>query len=244
MEKLKNWEIKDRSYVLKGMSPLSYTVGCRGKLWWDEKNGVNREIRYALNQDSPFMDEQKGPIRLGHITFTDGVLHVSRTNQALQKLLSIYHPSANNKWSEVNPEAEAADEVDIIEIELDALDLARELEVDHLEAVLRAEMGSGVNKLSVKELRREGYRFARTNPSLFTELANDEDIKLRHLANQAVEMKILHLAENNTVFKWSSNKRKVFTIPHDENPYKALAQHFLTDEGSEVMKSILKKLEE
>ena len=49
----KKWEIKDRTYVLKnGMSPLTYKIKSRGILWFDEDKGVNREIRYASNQNT------------------------------------------------------------------------------------------------------------------------------------------------------------------------------------------------
>ena len=38
-----------------------------------KKAGEQRELRYASNQNSsPFVDEQKGEIILGHIIFEDG----------------------------------------------------------------------------------------------------------------------------------------------------------------------------
>ena len=92
------WEIKDRVYFLKGnRSPLTDTIPGRhtrkhALLYFDEKTGKSREIRYATNQDSPFVDEQKGEVTLGHIIFRDGDLKVPKEKQSLQKLLSLYHP--------------------------------------------------------------------------------------------------------------------------------------------------------
>ncbi len=58
---MKNWEIKDRTYILKnGMSPLTYKIRSTGMLYFDEAKGINREIRYAENQKSLFVDEQDG----------------------------------------------------------------------------------------------------------------------------------------------------------------------------------------
>ena len=38
-------------------------------LWFDENDGYNRELRYATNQKSPFVDEQSGVATLQHIFF-------------------------------------------------------------------------------------------------------------------------------------------------------------------------------
>ena len=235
------WELRDRIYVLNAMSPLTYKIKSKGILWFDEEQGLNREIRYATNQKSLFVDEQDENVRLGHIIFEDGVLNVPRNNPLLQKLLSIYHPLAGNIWSEVDKAQEAVDEVDQIELELEALALVQELEIEHLEAVMRTELGSAVSTMSSKELKRDAYRFAKHNPSFFIELSKDEDIKLRNLANRAVESGILKLTDGNTVFKFANGK-KVMTVPFDQHPYAALASYFKTDDGVDLMKSITKKL--
>ena len=79
------------------------------------------------------------------------------------------------------------------------------------------------------------------NPKLFIELSQDEDIKLRNLANRAVEQGIIALTEDNTVFKFANGK-KIMTVPFDQHPYGALAQYFKTDDGVDLMKSLTKKL--
>ena len=141
----------------------------------------------------------------------------------------------------LDEEVIAKDEVDNIEFELEALNLVRTLDIEHLEAIMRTELGSTVATLSSKELKRDAYNFAKSDPQLFIELSKDEDIKLRNLANRAVEVGILQLTDDNTVFKFANGK-KVMTIPFDQHPYAALAQYFKTDEGVDLMKSITKKL--
>ena len=240
---MKNWEVKDRTYVLKnGLSPLTYTIKSRGILWFDEEKKANREIRYATNQNSLFRDEQDEFARLSHITFLNGVLHVPRTDTMLQQLLSLYHPKKNELYEEIDEIQEAIDDLDMIEFELEAMKLVQELDIEHLEAILRTEIGSEVNDMSSKELKRDCYLFAKNNPKLFVEVANDEDIKLRNLANRAVESGIVSLTDDNTVFKWKSNGKKIMTVPFDEHPYTAFARFFKTDEGVDVMKAITKKL--
>ncbi len=234
------WELKDRIYILKGKSPLSYKISVRG-LWFDEEQGINREVRFASNQKSLFVDEQDGHVKVEHIVFRDGSLHVPREQPLLQQLLSIYHPM-RDRWEELDTTKEAIEEVDVIENQLDAMIMAKELDIEKLEAVMRTELGSLVSSMPTKELRRDAYVFAKNNPTLFLELVNDDEIDLRNLANLAVENSVISLADGNTTFKWKANGRKIMTIPFDQEPYAALAQYFKTDEGTAVLKSIKTKL--
>ena len=107
---------------------------------------------------------------------------------------------------------------------------------------MRVEQGSKVNDLSSKELKRDLLLFAKRNPRLFIELAKDENVMLRNFGIKAVEAGILNLSGDQRTFTFGSNKRKIMTIPFDENPYSALAAWFKTDEGVEVYKTIEKKL--
>ena len=70
------FEFKDRTYVLKtGKSPLVYTLPSKHSarkplLYFDQRTWSQREIRYATNQPSPFVDEQEGTATLGRIVLT------------------------------------------------------------------------------------------------------------------------------------------------------------------------------
>ena len=241
------WEIKDRTYVIKGSNqPPLVSIQAKHNskkplLWFDEEKGYNRELRYATNQKSPFVDEQTGYATLGHIYFRNGSLTVPKEKQALQKLLSIYHPKKDSTYAELTPIKDAVEEVDMIELQIEALNLAKSLDIDDLEAVLRVEFGNKVSKMSTKELKRDGLLYARNYPAAFIELANDDNVHLRNIGVKAVENNIIKLSDDNRQFLWS-NGRKLFTVPFEENPYSALAAWFKTDDGMEVLKSVEKKL--
>ena len=242
------WEIRDRVYYLKGnKSPLTLTIpGKHTKkhalLWFDEQQGKQREIRYATNQDSPLVDEQKGEVTMGHIIFRDGFLKVPKSKQNLQKLLSLYHPLKNKMYEEYSPVEEAKDELVDLEMEIDALNAARTIDIDHAEAILRVEKGSEVNSMSSKEIKRDLLLFAKNDPRLFIALANDENVQLRNFAIKAREAGIIKLSQDQRTFLWVSNDRKLMNVPFDENPYSAFAAFLKTDEGVEIYKSIDKKL--
>lgn len=237
------WEIKDRNYYLLGnKTPIVHKLRSKNIFWFDEDKGLERELKFTTNQQSVFVDEFKGEARLGHIVFRDGALFVPREKQTLQKLLSLYHPDLNKKYAEFNPEEEAVDELEIINLEIEALMAAQSLDIEHAEAIVRVNVGSKVSEMTSSELKRDLLIFAKRDPELFLELASDPNIQVRNMGIKAVENGIIKLAGDQRTFTWASNGRKLMTVPFDENPYSALAAWFKTDEGVEVYQTIEKKL--
>ena len=202
------WEIKDRVYVLRdGKRPLSRSIKSANVYYFDEEKGYERELKYCQNQKTPFVDEMKGDQRLEHIIFRSGSLLVEKEKVTLQKLLSLYHPSRDVIYEEYKPAALAAEEIDVLELQVDALTAARNIDIDMAEAIMRVEVGSKVSNLSSKELRRDLLVFARNNPKLFLELADDENVMLRNFGIRAVEAGILRLSSDQRNFLWGSNGR-------------------------------------
>jgi len=237
------WEIKDRIYYLnRQRKPLSYSIKSSGMYYFDEEKGYERELKHTENQKTPFVDEMVGDQRLAHIIFRNGYLHVGKEKTVLQKLLSLYHPDRNQLFYEYKIEKVAENEIDVIEREIEALNTARSLDIDMAEAVLRAEKGSKVSKMSSKELKRDLLIFAKKNPKLLLELVNDENVHLRNVGIKATEMGILKLSPDQRTFYWGSNDRKLMNVPFDEHPYSALAAWFKTDEGMEIYSNIEKRL--
>jgi len=237
------WEMKDRIYYLAGnRKPLSRSIKSAGIYYFDEEKGYERELKYCQNQKTSFVDEMKGDQRLEHIIFRSGMLFVGKEKTVLQKLLSLYHPNKDSIYYEYKPAALAAEEIDVLEMQVDALVAAKNIDIDMAEAIMRVEKGSEVSKLSSKELRRDLLIFARNNPKLFLELADDENVMLRNFGIRAVEAGILRLSSDQRNFMWGSNGRKLMVIPFDEHPYTALAHWFKTDEGMEIYSNIEKRL--
>ena len=237
------WEIKDRLYYLKGdKKPLSRSLKSANVYFFDKEKGYERELKYCQNQKTCFVDEMQGDQRLEHIIFRSGSLFVPKEKTTLQKLLSLYHPHKDNIYYEHKPQAIAADELDLLEMQADAIIEARNLDLDMAEAIMRVEVGSSVSDMSSKELKRDLLIYARNNPRLFLDLLEDENIVLRNFGIKATEAGILKLSSDNRTFTWGSNGRKLLNVPFDEHPYSALAAWFKTDEGMEIYTNIEKQL--
>lgn len=240
--KTTDWEVKDRLYITKGRAkPISYLMKSANVYWFDPEKKVQRELKYCKNQQTCFVDEMKGDQRLSHIVFRDGNLFVPKEEVILQKLLSLYHPHRDKLFYEHKPQAIAANQLDWLEFEVEALILAKSMDIDLAEAIMRVEVGSEVSKMSSKELKRDLLLFAKSNPKLFIELASDDNVQLRNFGIKAVEAGVIKLSSDQRNFLWASNDRKVMVVPFDEHPYTALAHWFKTDEGMEIYSNIEKR---
>ena len=242
------WEIKDRVYLLKGnKTPLLFTVPAKHSrakslLYFDEDQGLQRELRYATNQNSPFVDEQKGTVTLGHIFFRDGKLMVPKQKQNLQKLLSLYHPLNGKSYFEKDEVKEAEVDLSYLQMEIEALKIAADFDIDDCEALLTVETGANVSTMTSKEIKRDTIVFARNNPQQFLELVQDEDLNLKSLGMKAVKQGIIKMSPDGRSFVWAKNSKKLMVVPFDQEPYPALAAWFKTDDGMKVLESVQKKI--
>ena len=183
-----------------------------------------------------------GDQRLTHIIFRNGMLIVEKEKTVLQKLLSLYHPDKDVLFYEEKPVAIATNQIAWLEMEIEALNAAKNIDIDMAEAIMRTEVGSKVSEMSSKELKRDLLLYAKRNPELFLELVNDDNVVLRNFGIKAAEMGIIKLSSDQRTFLWGSNDRKLMNVPFDEHPYSALAAWFKTDEGMEIYSNIEKRL--
>ena len=238
-------ELKDRTYVLNGdATPISFMLASKHTqknplLYWDEVKQVNRELRYARNQKSPFVDEQDDHFILEHVTFIDGSLSVPKTNPVLQAFLSM-HPGFGHTFFELDFEKIAKEEVDNLNKEVDALIAAKGLAMDAAESVLRVMTNANVDKMTSDEIKRDILIYAKRNPEEFMEAIDDPQLKLYSTASKALSNGTFVLKNNNKdiYFNIGTNKKKLLTIPFGEEPVQAIVSFLITDDGIEVLKML------
>lgn len=241
-------ERKQRVFLLKGdKTPIRHMIAVKHTAskpltYFDGQ--LNRALRWATNQVTPFVDEQDGIATIEPVTFENGKLIVPDWNVNLQKFLLI-HPAYDKKFYEFDPEKNAQEDVEDLSTALDAQVAAKDMDINDLEAIARVVLKNKalISKMTSSELRRDMIIWARNNPNEFMELVDDENLKLRNLAVRAVEMGVLHIKQDNRTVVWGDNKKeKVIVAPYGENVYSALALYFKTDEGLDVLQNITNKL--
>ncbi len=240
---------KDRIYILKSKStPLSFMLSSRNTrrsplMYFDEEKEVNRSLRYARNQKTPFEDEQDDNAILEPVVFEDGFLRVPKTNPVLQWFLSL-HPGFGSIFEEVDTEKDATQEVFNMDVELDAEVAARDMSIEVAESLARVILGSNVDRMKSNEIKRDIRMYARRNPVEFLEMLDDPMVKLQSLSQKALDSNTLTLKNKgrDVYFNLKDNKKKMITVPFDEKPVSAIAAYLQTDDGIEVMQMLEKKL--
>lgn len=236
---------KDRTYrLLNGASPLSYIIPTRNTtafplLWFDDENNVNRPLRYAINQKSPFEDEQDGEAIVRPVAFENGNLYVPKTNPVLQEFLA-YHPQNGIVFEELDLERNAKEELDNMNIEVDALIAAKGLSIEELESVGRVLFQHGVQNMTSSELKRDVLIYARNYPQEFLNMLEDPDMDTQSQVHIFFEAGLLSFRKNNKEVWYSTptNKKKMLNVPHGEDPYYMVTQFFKTDDGIEALKML------
>ena len=235
----------DKTYrLMRGAAPLCFMIPGRGSqrkplLYWDGDRNENRVLRYARNQKSPFEDEQDGNAIVEPVIFEDGMLFVPSTNPVLQEFLH-YHPMNGSKYEEVNEERNAAEEVEQLNVEVDALVECKNMSVEALEHVSRILLGIDPSRLTTSELRRDMLVYVRRDPHTFLRVANDPDLKLQSKIQKFFDENLLSFRRNKTEiwFNGPENKKKLLTVPFGEDPVALATSYLLSDEGLDHLRAL------
>jgi len=249
---MKKKPLVDKIYRLKrNNAPLSYIIPTRSTsrsplLYFDEEKGINRPLRYARNQRSPFEDEQDGNAIIEPVIFEDGFLRVERTNPVLQSFLDL-HPMNGTKFEVVDNKKEAQEELDDIFLQVDALSEAKNMSIEQLEVVSRVLFNVDVSRVSTAELRRDVIVYSRNYPEDFLNIFNDTDLDLKSKCQQFISSGLLSIRTSRNQgeevwFNTKGNKKKLLNVPYGEDVINVLFSYFKTDEGIPVLEYLEKKI--
>tara|TARA_R110002012_G_scaffold292713_1_gene487978 strand:- start:236 stop:994 length:759 start_codon:yes stop_codon:yes gene_type:complete len=247
---------KKAKYVTKvyklsgGKTPLSYMLSSRHSqrsplLYFDEEQGVNRPLRYARNQRSPFEDEQDGNAILEPIVFDDGMLIAQKENQVLQEFLH-YHPGNGKIFVEVNKEQDALAELEEAESVLQAQIVAKELTTNtqKMIQVSRVLLGNLVDSMTIPEIKRDLLIYSKNNPEDFINTINDPMLQLQDDVYQIFKAGFLQKRNNGkeVYYNLPNNKKRLLSVPFGEEPDWIVASFFQSDEGVEIYKLLKNRL--
>lgn len=177
---------------------------------YDVEKGENRALRYCANQKSFYIDEQDEHARLSSIIFRDGTLVVQPKDKLLMDFLAIHPGNTENKGSKFYEQdfaAEARNEMERMDLEDQARDLARELSYDEGIRVLIELGDKKAEDKTTDEVKRDLRVHARRDPERFMAVAGlptSTDSAIANLFYQAVELGVLNVREHedrDEVFK-------------------------------------------
>lgn len=239
-----------KTFMLKGnKSPVSFILQSRDTptkrlLYFDEKSGRNRSLRYASNQTSPFQDEQDDNAILEAIVFEDGVLQVTDNNPVLYEFLKL-HPANGDVFYEWDPAKDAEEKLRNEDLILDAKIAARSLTPDKMASIIRVFTGKNTTKMSANELKWEVMNIAEAYPEDFMDSLEDPELAIDDIAFRA--FKDGYFATRNhgrdVHYNLKDNRKRAFSVPMDETPESALSAWLKSEEGQEFYMFLVREYE-
>ena len=138
---------------------------------------------------------------------------------------------------EVNNEKDAAEVVEALSVEVDALVEAKNLSIEQLETVGRVLLSADTSKMTTAELKRDILIYAKNDPQGFMRAISDPQIKLQSKVQMFFDENILGFRNNkkDVYFNLPGNKKRMMTIPFGEDPMYVVTSFFQSDEGVEVL---------
>ena len=156
------------------------------------------------------------------------------------------HPANGKKFEERDLTVEAVEELKELNMEVDALSTAKELDIDTIEMVSRVGMGQETDILSSAELRRDVLIYARNNPEEFLELLDNPLLQLQDFAKKVIKKGLVSFRNNGReiYYNLKNNKKRLMVVPFGEEPVHMLTEFFQSDEGIESYELFKKKIKE
>jgi len=235
--------MKTIKFLLKSRkTPVSFLLQSKDRpssrlLYFDEAKKKNRSLRYAINQESPFVDEQDNEVITEPIIFRDGELDVPESNPVLLNFLRI-HPGYDRDFYEFDPVKEAEERINLENIILDAQIAARELPIDKMASIIRMFTNRNVEKMDSKEIKWECMSIAKTYPEEFLEAIDDPDLELDDIATRAIRDGFVSVRNGGRDIHYNlkDSKKRLMTVPLNEKPESAFAAWLQSDDGLDFFK--------
>lgn len=246
------WEVKDRTYQVVGSDgrdafPTSFSLRVNSsknnRLIYND-NGVNRAIRYCVNQESVFQDEQEGESTLGRVTFFNGTLSVPAQEITLQKLLSLYHPYKDKKYRELEPEkdAELAFEKEQTYAELASLLFgSKETELNTVARIMLGKKQESMTKtqkvVTILDKAKQDSEYAEQVKDLFL----DDNIKLKSVALFGLDNGCVSISKNKDQIQ-DEKGVGIVKLDFNDDPLNKLVLFLKNKEGEQLLQFIKSKM--
>ena len=219
---------------------------------YDDTSGKNRKIRYVIGEQTIFEDEQKSdrPV-IGDVVFTNGLLVVPFQKPTLRDFLraSNYNqdnpdriPGANAIFHEVNNEFDAQREVEALESEFAAIEVAMQMSPEQIIGVSKV-LGINTDR-SMYEIKHDFLQFVKQNPNDFLDSLDDPRVDRKQRIIEAEEAGIIINNKNKRTIDWGGVNGKSITItPVGVDGLDHLTEFTFEKEGEEVYSRICRLLE-
>jgi hypothetical protein len=209
---------------------------------FDKQKNKVRQIRYAPNEPSIYVEEQSEHAQREHIIFRNKMLFVPVEKPNLLQFL-LNHPdnraNGGGLFEMIDKSRSAEEELEREFTQFDAISMVRDKDISEL---LPVAMFLGINtKRKSAEIRRDLLMDAKKNPTRFVELFDNPQVKCKSAVIQAVEFQILK--EKADGMYWFDSNRLIITAAAGLDPADVMSRFCLTEKGAPVYDRLLEELD-
>jgi hypothetical protein len=209
---------------------------------FDPKENRVRQIRYAPNEQSIYVEDQSEHAQREHIIFRNKMLFVPVEKPNLLMFLSM-HPdnkvNGGKLFEMIDKSRSAEEELELEFTQFDAISMVRDKDISEL---LPVAMFLGINtKRKSAEIRRDLLIDAKKNPTRFVELFDNPQVKCKSAVLQAIEFQILNKKIDGMY--WFDSNRLIITAAAGLDPVDVMSRFCLTEKGAPVYDRLLEELD-
>lgn len=209
---------------------------------FDKQQNKVRQIRYAPNEPSIYVENQSEHAQREHIVFRNKMLFVPVEKPNLLEFL-LNHPdnraNGGSLFEMIDKSRSAEEELEREFTQFDAISMVRDKEISEL---LPVAMFLGINtKRKSAEIRRDLLMDAKKNPTRFVELFDNPQVKCKSAVMQAVEFQIVK--EKADGMYWFDSNRLIITAAAGLDPVDVMSRFCLTEKGAPVYDRLLEELD-
>lgn len=209
---------------------------------FDKDHNRVRQIRYAPNEPSIYVEEQSEHAQREHIVFRDKMLFVPVEKPNLLEFL-MKHPdnrvNGGSLFEMIDKSRSAEEELEREFTQFEAISMVRDKDISELLPVAMF-LGISTNRKSA-EIRRDLLMDAKKNPTRFVELFDNPQVKCKSAVLQAVDFQILNKKADGMY--WFDTNRLIVTAAAGLDPVDVMTRFCLTEKGAPVYDRLIEELD-
>lgn len=209
---------------------------------FDKEHNKVRQIRYAPNEPSIYVEEQSEHAQREHIVFRDKMLFVPVEKPNLLEFL-MKHPdnrvNGGSLFEMIDKSRSAEEELEREFTQFEAIGMVRDKDISELLPVAMF-LGINTNRKSA-EIRRDLLMDAKKNPTRFVELFDNPQVKCKSAVLQAVDFQILNKKADGMY--WFDTNRLIVTAAAGLDPVDVMTRFCLTEKGAPVYDRLIEELD-
>lgn len=221
---------------------IAFMIQQRGITVFDKDTDTVRQMRYAPNENSIWVDEQSDNAKKEAVIFRNGKLMVPKEKPNLRRFLENHPQNMANGGSTFKIVNETKKAEDILAKEFSQVEAVAAVRDKDIQELLPVAIYYGLNiDRSTSDIRYDLLKIAKKKPTEFIQAFDSPQVVARSIIRQAADYQIIDLRKDGAY--WFDSNGLIVSVPVGQKAMDVVTRFCLTEKGSSVLASIEERLE-